>query len=458
MKMEVTTQLVLNDIPTPFREEVKSNLTFQNPKYLDNEKHGRWNGNTPRLIKCYQETPGDGLALPRGFIWAVFKMAVQHSIRPIYHRDQRRTLPQVDFIFNGELRPFQKLAVSDMQLEDNGTLCAATGAGKTVMALALIAKRRQPTLIVVHTKELLNQWISRIGSFLGIPRDEIGVIGGGKKRIGEKVTVALVQSLYKSAAEVCKHFGHIVVDECHRVPSRTFTEAITAFDAKYMTGLSATPYRRDRLTRLIFLYVGRIMHEVDKGELIYNGDILQPEIITRETEFTTCLDASLEYSSVLKELTVDEDRNRLIVADVAQEARNGNCACIVLSDRKKHCNALQEAIRITHGIEAEVLTGDTPEKQREEIVKKLNVGHLRVVIATGQLIGEGFDCKNLTTMFLATPVKFSGRILQYAGRILRPAPGKNKPRMYDYVDTDVPVLLASARSRQQVLNKQHNSR
>jgi len=143
-----------------------------------------------------------------------------------------------------------------MASRDFGALSAPTGSGKTVVTLALIAKRRQPVLIVVHTRELQDQWMARIETFLGIPREEVGIIGGGKKRIGSKITVALVQSLYKVAGDICHHVGHLVVDECHRAPSRTFTEAVTAFDCHYMTGLSATPWRRDGLSRLIYWYLG----------------------------------------------------------------------------------------------------------------------------------------------------------------------------------------------------------
>ncbi len=156
---------------------------------------------------------------------------------------------------------------------DWGALISATGSGKTTMGLYLVAQRKQPTLIIVHTKNLLTQWVDRIESFLNIPKKEIGIIGNGKKKIGDKITVATVQSLYKCAGEVAPHIGHIIVDECHRAPSRTFTEAVTAFDSKYMLGLSATPYRRDKLSKLIFWHLGDTHHEIDKSHLIEKGHI-----------------------------------------------------------------------------------------------------------------------------------------------------------------------------------------
>ena len=231
-----------------------------------------------------------------------------------------------------------------------------------------------------------------------------------------------------------------------RTPSRTFTEAVTAFDCKYMLGLSATPWRRDKLSRLIFWHIGDVHHEVDKADLIENGDILQAEVITRETEFRPYHDPTDEYSKMLSELTEDPERNHLIASDVASEANNGGGICLELSDRKAHCEALQ-ALLHKFNLDSELLTGDVPARQRQDIVERLNQGKVKVLIATGQLIGEGFDCKGLQTLFMATPIKFNGRVLQYLGRVLRPAPGKRKAKVYDYVDINVGVLKASGKAR-----------
>lgn len=273
-----------------------------------------------------------------------------------------------------------------------------------------------------------------------------------KKSIGARVTVALVQSLYKCADEVVSHVGHIVVDECHRAPSRTFTEAVTAFDCKYILGLSATPWRRDKLSRLIFWHLGDVHYEVDKAGLIEAGDILDADIIIKETEFVPFSDPVTEYSKMLSELTQDDQRNLLIASDVASEASNSSGISLVLSDRKNHCEALQALLQNRFKISSvELLTGDIPTKQRQNIVERLNQGKVKVLIATGQLIGEGFDCKELSTLFMATPIKFSGRVIQYLGRVLRPAPGKDKAKVFDYVDP-VGVLQAAAKSRQKVYN------
>ena len=410
---------------------------------------GRWNGKTSWFLKFYKKTDTCGLKIPRGFTGQLIGMARKQKVNYRID-DQRRSLPEVDFTFCGKLKPFQTVAVGEMLKKYFGTLEAATGSGKTVIALAVIADRKQPSLIICHTKELQNQWIDRIETFLGIPKNQIGIIGAGKKIIGKRVTVATVQSLYKCAGRVSKHIGHVIVDECHRTPSRTFTQAITVFDCKFMLGLSATPWRRDGLSKLINWHVGGIVHEVDKADLIENGHILQVDVKIRETNFDTILNPSTEYSKMLSELTQDQGRNWLIASDVIEEAKTSDGVCLVLSDRKAHCETLYQILTNNYHLSAALLTGTVPAKQRQDIVNRLNQGKVKVLVATGQLIGEGFDLPEMQTLFLTTPIKFNGRVIQYLGRVLRPAPGKIKAKVYDYVDSRVGVLRASARARQAV--------
>lgn len=235
----------LTRLPGSVESELKALLTFPNPAWQEKQRRGHWNGNTPKEILGFKKE-GGGLLIPRGFTEQALELLKQSGV--VYRKkDKRRTLPEIDFSFSKNLRDYQEEAVKAVLDRDFGTLKAPTGSGKTVIALAVIAARRQPALIVVHTKELLNQWVDQIGAFLGIPADQVGIIGGGKKRIGEAVTVALVKSLSKCAKEIAPHIGFLVVDECHRAVTTTYKEAITAFDCRYMLGLSATPWRRDGL-------------------------------------------------------------------------------------------------------------------------------------------------------------------------------------------------------------------
>lgn len=446
VKVIIDSELHLTGVDSQVEKVIRGRLTFVNPKWEDNEKRGFWNRDTPKEL-CFLQEQGGILTMPRGFTRQLLGILKYHGVA--YELiDRRRILPEVDFNFMGQLRDFQAEAVETILTRDFGTLAAPTGSGKTIMALYVVSQRRQPTLVVTHTRELLDQWVDRIGTFLGIPASEVGIIGGGKRKVGDKITVGSVQTLYKCAEEVAPHIGFLVVDECHRTPSRTFTEAVTAFDCRFMLGLSATPWRRDKLSRLIYWHLGDKVFEVDKETLVDAGHILQAEVVWRETDFQPYHDPSAEYSQMLSELTQDRTRNALIAADVAQEAGNGGGVCLVLSDRKAHCEALVDLLA-DHGVEAAMLTGDLGNGERQKVVESLNAGEIKVLVATGQLIGEGFDCKELSTLFLATPIKFNGRLLQYLGRILRPAPGKDRGRVFDYLDP-VGVLEAAARARGRV--------
>ena len=449
INLRLTNVLRIQSPPGALVDWLVQTLTMPNPKWLENERMGRWNRNTPKELKFYRKVRGGGVLVPRGFTGNVVRKC-RHLDIAYDFADQRRQLPDVPFNFHGQLRSFQQDAVRRMEIKDFGTLSAPTGSGKTVMGLYLIAKRRQPAIVIVHTKDLAHQWVARIHQFLGIPEQEVGFIGGGRRKHGSRITVALVQSLYKCARELAPQVGHLIVDECHRTPSRTFTEAVKAFDCQYMLGLSATPWRRDRLSKLIFWHLGNVHHEIASEKLLASGDVLAAEIIIRETEFRPYFDPVSEYSRMLSELTEDKERNIQIVEDVADVQGERSGICLILTDRKAHCENLRVLLKYRHQIEAEVLTGDVSSKQRRALTERLKDGEIKVLIATGQLIGEGFDCPQLETLFLVTPIRFSGRLLQYLGRVLRPAPGKQKACVYDYVDIHVDTLVKAAKSRQRV--------
>lgn len=446
MQCKIAHKLFLTDVPEPIKDQIMVELTLENPKWLENLKMGRTNYKVSRHLKFYSTRTNGGLILPRGYGGRLARICAGHG-ETVEYEDARRSLPEVEFTFCGELRPYQETACQAMLRRRFGTLCAPTGAGKTVCGLSLIAQRRQPALIVVHTRDLAMQWVERIEQFLNIPARKVGMIGSGKSTVGEAVTVATVQSVYSRAKDLKKRVGHIIVDECHRAPSRTFTAAVTAFDCAYSLGLSATPYRRDGLTQLIFWHLGEMHARIDGDDLMDSGAIMRPEICIRPTSFKCERAPTEEYGLIIADLTEDMERNSLIVDEVAREVASGRGVGLVLSDRKIHCRMLQELLEQRHGICGAILTGDTPLPERKRLVDLIQSGQVDVVFATGQLIGEGFDASNLTSLFLATPIKFSGRLIQYLGRVLRPAQGKAQPKVYDFVDEKVGVLDAAARAR-----------
>lgn len=431
MRLTLDKQCMLSGADQSVTDRIKQALTMNNPAYLEAKRHGRWTGNIDKTLHFYDEAEDGSLSFPRGFMG----QAMVITGRSLAFQDDRRVLFGVNFQFTGKLRPYQDEACQVLLKKDFGVLEALMGSGKTVIALAVIAARCQPTLILVHNKELLYQWRDRIAKFLG---EDCGLVGDGKFDI-QPITVAIINSAKTHLKELAKYFGQIVVDECHRTPATMFSEVVQAFDCKYMLGLSATPYRRDGLTNLIGWFIGDLVHKIDPVELQDTGSVLIPEIRTQETGFN--------YQKLLSLIVADEDRNNMIVQDVLFEARNHSGTVLVVSDRVEHCLLLAGILAgRKQGLMVEVLTGQLKSKERTSLVEDIRAGKVKVVIATIQLIGEGFDCPGLSSLFLATPIKFSGRLIQVIGRILRPADGKT-PRVYDYRDPVGP-LFASAQARE----------
>jgi len=429
-------------LPSSVAAEITRDMTMENPAYVQAEKYGRWTGNIERTLSFYS-CEGQTLILPRGYIRRLIGAIERNGLE--YHiEDQTRCLPPVAFDMQAELRPYQEAAVQEVLKRRFGVLQAPPGAGKTVIALAVIAERKQSALVIVHTKELLYQWRARTCAFLGMTEDEVGLIGDGHRCMGDRLTIAIVHSLYKVDREILDQLGFLVVDECHHTPARTFTDAVILFDCRYMLGLSATPYRRDGLTPTIYLYLGDRVHEIDHQPLIEENHIMPAQIVARETSFDYP-DPSGDYQGCIQALTQDADRNELILSDVEAETIKGKGIALILSDRTEHCRRLYRKL-MTRGIDARILTGSTRKKERVKTVAELNENKTRALVATVQLIGEGFDLKQLSSVFLATPIKFSGRVKQSVGRVLRTHEGKDTAKVFDYVDRS-PVLRSSFKAR-----------
>ena len=444
--LNVTSDCLLTGIDGALEAELKNRLTIDNPKYQAAKKYGRWIGKSlkPKLT-YYTEVPGEnGLRFPRGFSNQAVILCREITGQSPEILDNRRLLPEVDFEFSGQLRGYQHEALEQVSGRSFGVLEAGTGSGKTVMALAAIAARKQPTLVIVHTKELLYQWRDRAEEFLGV---KAGLIGDGKFTLAP-LTIAIVNTARKRAEELIEHFGHLVVDECHRVPAALFTDVVSKFDCHYLLGLSATAFRNDDgLTRLIYYFMGDRIHKVDQGELQATGAIVRPQIIRRVTDFNYGYRG--DYQALIKALVLHQGRNMQITEDihkVVQEQEPGTV--LVVSDRVSHCELFARLLG-ERGVGVELLTGQIGPERRAEIVAAVQRGEVQVLVATLQLISEGFDCPGLSTLFLTTPITFEGRLLQVIGRIMRPAANK-QARVFDYVDEAVSTLNRSANIRRAV--------
>ncbi len=430
IRLLVNHQATLQCTPSALARDILSKFTINNPAYVSAEKQGRWTKNIEPMLYFAEQT-SDGLTFPRGATADVHAMAKRHG--PVEVIDRRLSLPDIDLKFSGRLREYQKNAVDGQLLKTFGVLESGTGSGKTVMAAAIIATRKQPTLILVHSKELMYQWRDRLREFLGI---EVGLVGDGRCDI-QPVTLAIVNTARKKLDILSNRFGHVVVDECHRCPSTMFTEVLKAMPCMFQLGLSATPYRRDGLDPLIGWFVG--IHRVKIPSDKLKESVLSPSINAINTSFDYWYED--DYPNMISAMIIDRNRNQLIASHINQQAKQGGIA-LVVSDRVGHLNRLAELVDAPYRI----LTGRTSKKQRSEIVAEVRSGVVSILFSTTSLIGEGFDVAGLDSLFLTTPIRFSGRLKQVVGRILRPAAGK-RPVVFDFVDR--PGILANqARARQ----------
>lgn len=445
--LTVASDCLLSDIDFSVEQELKKRLTIDNPQYLAAKKYGRWIGKKLKPeLKYYEPVPG-GVKFPRGFSNQAVLLCRTLLGRDPEIVDKRRLLKEIELPFNGSLRPYQQEAVESAVHKSFGVIEAGTGSGKTVMALALLARRRQPTIVLVHTKELLYQWRDRVEQFLGT---EAGLVGDGHFEIAP-VTIAIVNTARKRVSELFPHFGQLIVDECHRVPASLFTDVVSAFDCHYLLGLSATAFRSDNeMTKLIYFFMGDRIHRVDRDELMSTGAILAPEVIRRSTSFDYGYRG--DYQALIKALVSHEGRNLQIVNDIIEVSRKPDCGTIlVVSDRVNHCRFFVEKLE-KRGLQVELLSGQLAPELRTKVVKGVQDGSVEVLVATLQLISEGFDCPGLSTLFLTTPISFEGRLLQVIGRVMRPAKNK-RARVFDYIDDNIPTLLRSANARALVLSE-----
>lgn len=438
---------------------LRDSLNFYNSEYLIKKKIGVSTYGMERYFKLIQDSQ-DYIALPRGFINKLLDFLNENSIK-FEITDERNKLDHIKIESIVKLFDHQKEAIDNMLLSENGILVAPSGSGKTIMGIDLIARIKQPALILVHKKQIFNQWLERIESFLNIPKREIGQFASNKKKAGDKVTVAMVQTLNKITDfnNIANNFGMIIVDECHHMPARMFRNVITKFNPYYLYGLTATPKRKNNDEKLIFIFLGDILHEIDKSYLKERNNSAEnlkataPEdktnVIIRETELEIPFKIKTDNFQMLSKIIIfDSERNSQIVGDIKTEAGKG-MKCLILTERKEHVEVLSYYLKREYEIIS--LTGDLTDRQRKEKIKQIEAGNFQILLATGQLLGEGTDFPNLDCLFLVYPFAFSGKLTQYIGRIQR---GQNKnKKIYDYRDIKIEYLEKFFKKRKSYYKK-----
>ena len=431
-------------VPPGLRNRLLRLAAFQNPAFYQAQALRLSTWGTPRIVACAEEFP-QHIGLPRGCLEETLRTLGALGI-DVTVRDERCGGRALAATFQGALRSGQRAAAQAMLAHDTGVLAATTAFGKTVIGAWMIAERRVSTLVLVHRRQLLDQWVERLAMFLDLPPDAIGRIGGGKRRPTGLVDVAVVQSLVrKGVVDDCvAGYGQLIVDECHHLSARSCEQVARQAKARFVAGLSATVTRKDGHHPIVFMQCGPVRHRVD-ARAQAAARPFEHKVIVRPTAFQSLgapeADKRLEFQALYQGLIEDHERTRRICEDVVGCVRAGRSP-LVLTERTGHLDLLAQALapHIRHVV---VLRAGLGGRQRKDAAARLAAiprDEERVVIATGKLVGEGFDDPRLDTLFLTLPVSWRGTVAQYAGRLHRLCDGKKEVRIYDYADLEAPML------------------
>ncbi len=432
-----------DQLPPGRRNQLVRLAAFQNPEFYKAQAMRLATYGKPRIIACAEDHE-QHIALPRGCLEEVQDLLSSLGI-DIAFREERCSGHPLDVAFHGQLLPEQEAAATAMLAHESGVLSATTAFGKTVIAAWLIAQRGVSTLVLVHRRQLVEQWVQRLATFLNLSPKSIGQIGGGRKRSTGVLDVALIQSLSRKGVvrDLVADFGHLVVDECHHLSAYSFERVARASRARFVTGLSATTTRKDGHQPIIFMQCGPVRYRVDARAQAAERPF-EHTVSVRPTDFrsaSTAEDARIHFQELYSELIADEARNERICDEVLQAVGEGRSP-LILTERNEHLDALAERLSsdIRHVI---VLRGGMGRKELSDTTTRLaTIPELepRAILATGRYIGEGFDDARLDTLFLTLPVSWRGTIAQYAGRLHRLHHRKREVRIYDYADLNVPML------------------
>ncbi len=431
-------------LPAGLRNRLIRLAAFQNPEFYKAQAMRFPTFDKPRIIACAEEYKNH-IGLPRGCLDELLALLAALKIEPRI-QDERYHGICGGFSFHGRLRPEQQLAADALLKHDTGVLSATTAFGKTVVASWLIAQRGASTLVLVHRKQLLEQWIERLSTFLEIPVKDIGRVGGGRRRITGVLDVALIQSLVRKGVvdDMVREYGHLIVDECHHLSAASFEQVARQAKARYITGLSATVTRKDGHHPIIFMQCGPVRYRVNAKATAASRPFLH-SVIVRPTAFQftsdTGGDKRQEFQALYGALSTDDIRNEVICEDVLAAVKEGRSP-VVLTERTDHLRILAE--RLSPAIRnLIVLQGGMKRTAFNEAIARLAdipENEERVLLATGSYLGEGFDDARLDSLFLTLPISWRGTIAQYAGRLHRLHDLKREVRIYDYADLNVPML------------------
>jgi len=451
----------LKGVPQHIVGRLRKTATFPNPEFYKRQRMRMQTYPHTRFIFSGELRP-DELVLPRGLLDQIV-LILERAGAQIVTRDERLARRRMAVAFAGELTQRQKGAVNALKKTDTGVLVAPPGFGKTVVGCALIAERGVSTLVLVHRQPLLDQWKESMVRFLGLDSKDIGILGGAKRTITGRLDLVMLQTLTRRGdiGELAHQYTHVIIDECHHIPAVSFEAVLKQLPARYVLGLTATPYRKDGLETILFQQCGPVRYEIasaDEGKLDKSVTIV-------ETGYRSPSEVgpSPAYHVLMHSLVHDTGRNHRIATDVVT-ALVAKRFPLLISDRKEHLDALTEGIEALALAEPSLaelavvrLDGDLSLKARRLALARIREARNQalplLLVATAPLVGEGVDLPDLDTLVLATPLSFEGRMVQYAGRLHRVVDGKTHVRILDYVDSSYAMLLRMYRNRVKAYRK-----
>ena len=459
MKVVLENQIYIssNNLKPRIQNQIRRLAAFSNPEYFKNQAIGLSNYAQSRFIYLGEDDNGY-ICIPRG-LWDKLQEKCLKSGIKVQIEDKRSIGRTIEVRFTGELRPNQKTAIEELLCYDCGILSAATAFGKTVACSGIIAEKKVSTLILLESSALVEQWERALNSFLEVDEElpeyqtktgrtkkrksVIGVIQGPKDTSTGIIDIAMAGSLFKKGEPHprLKEYGLVLVDECHHSASDTVSAVLKEASAKYVYGVTATPFRGDGLEKINYMLLGPIRYQYSAKEKAAEQGI-EHLIIPRFTRAVSPHSREKMHVNDAYELIRDHTvRNEQILDDIRQCVLAGRTP-VVLTRYTEHAAKLYERAK-EYADRVFLLTGTKSKKEQKQLRSEMDLvsdEESMILIATGQLIGEGFDYPRLDTLFLATPVAWKGIVEQYAGRLNRDYAGKENVQIYDYVDAHIPVF------------------